>query len=251
MKNGKFSLVASVAGMMILTSACGAQKYSTGAADSLTSGSSTNPYTVVPTPVPSILPTPVPSSTPTNLLPPETYSFKVNGPNGAIKSQVFPATSTDNILKVTVITNSYGSVEGSNQSVGYNCVQYNVTVRPQGATSGGSTKQAFVSLTGQPGTGKCQGALAQPVLDFSSTLTTGHGAMEVSIAATNSDNCRKYHWNNYYGWIYGAPTDYETYYGQVSNPVVYGIGYAGCSLDVIYDTYNVVGSVQIHTNGTE
>jgi hypothetical protein len=225
MKNSKHMVrLVGVFGLMVLTSACGAQSYSSGAAGTSSS--------VIPTPVATVTPAPIPIPTSTpSTLPPETYSFTVTGPNGSVKSQTFPAVSTDSTLKVTVITNSSGSVQGSNQSVGYNCVQYTVTVKPQGSSSAGWSKQVLVSTTGSTGTGYCQGAQPQPTVDFSSYMTQGHGAMEVSIGATNSDNCRKYYFSTGSGYVYG-------------------VGWGGCPMDVIYSTYNVVGTVQIHTNGT-
>lgn len=158
-----------------------------------------------------------------NLLPPLTYAFEVTGSMGNVPSYTFPAVSTDNVLKLTLITNSYGYVENSNQAVAMKCIQYKVTVRPQGS-SGGRVVYQKVSLTGSPGVSgtSCDGALPQPSLDFSDLLTQGHGSFEVLVSAYNYDNCRQS------GWVGGA----------------------GCALNPVYDTHRINGTVQIHINGT-
>lgn len=173
-------------------------------------------------------------------IPPYSFSFDVTGSSGGTGSSptfTAPNISTDNRLIVALDASSPGSISSNGQNVVFNCVKYDVTVRPSGSTSGGQTQTEFVSTTGKDGTGPCAGATAKTSKDFSSLLTPGHGQMDVIVKVTYYDSCRQSQLPQYMSCTAWGCT-----------PA--GNLYAGCALNQVYYTHHISTDIRIYTNGT-
>jgi hypothetical protein len=123
-------------------------------------------------------------------------------------------------------------IPGSNMSATYGCVSYNVTV----SMTGGSQTLSTGTLAVGGGNSICPNAPTSTILDFSNRLTTGHGNITVSIAATGYDfycqSCLSY------PWMFNA----------------YPYGYYSCNmycpLHTVYMNHGVTGTMDVQVNGT-
>lgn len=139
-----------------------------------------------------------------------TFDFSNQGPQGK-----FTATQidTDNLLQVTVTLGQPTTIPGTGYTAEYSCAQFMVTVLGQSQT-------VFLSNTGSPGYGYCNGAQTSQMVDFSSRLTTGHGPVSVTVTNVSYDNCRLY------GDVYGY----------------------GCPMTAVYSTHILTGALSIVVN---
>jgi len=116
-----------------------------------------------------------------------TSTFKLAGPD-ASSGSTYTRTgiSTDNLLKITVTGGQPTQIaSGGNYVAGYTCIRVSVTVN-------GDTQDAFVTNTGHDGWGYCYGAKSSVTLDFSGSLSPGHGTVSVRVSDAQYDNCRLY-----------------------------------------------------------
>ncbi len=174
--------------------------------------------------------TPTPSSTTTSSTNPAyTYSFTETGIGGTSATYTTPAILTDTVLQVTVTAASAGALSlatgYSNFTANYGCISYNVTVLGQTMTTN--------ILSPNPGYDEnCPEAASSQMLDFSSRLTPGHGAVTVEISNPAYDfYCQM--WESGYPGIYN-PYTYNDY----------------CPLRAVYKTHTVAGSLSIAVDGS-
>lgn len=197
--------------------ACGGAPYSEissigGSSTTSTGSGSTSTGTGSGTPSTGGGTTPAPSDP--NLLPPISHAFSNQGVTSTSISDIV----TDNKLAVTVKLGQPSNIPNTGYTAAYRCARINVTVANQ-------TQTVFVSNTGADITESydpCSGAKKSQTVDFSSRLTTGHGAMSVAIQNVAYDNCRLY------GNVYGS----------------------GCFLTTVYSTHVINGTIDVHVNGT-
>jgi hypothetical protein len=158
-----------------------------------------------------------------NTIPMQSEEFTLAGtttpPNGSTRpgpmTHTISGIITDNRLRVVVSGGPAQPFSGGGFTVGLNCLQVRVTVN-------GSSQTAFVTNTGSPGYGYCNGAVASQTLNFDGQATPGHGAMSVTIDNPMYDNCRLY------GNIYSG----------------------GCPITAVYWSHQVDVKVGVQTNGT-
>ena len=156
-------------------------------------------------------------------------SFKIAGPGASSgSSYTRSGISTDSLLKVTVSGGQPTTIAAGGMTAQYSCMRVTVTV-------GSDTQEAFVTNTGSAGTGTCQGAVASQTLDFSHTLTPGHGTVSVKVSEAQYDNCSNQYselcsWGNMY-----------CYY-----PYSFNIAASGCAL---HNVYSVNGAASHYVQG--
>ncbi len=139
-----------------------------------------------------------------------TSSFKIAGPKASSgSSYTRSGISTDNVLRVTVTGGQPTTIASGSYTAQYSCMRVTVTV-------GSDTQEAFVTNTGSDGTGSCAGAKSSETLDFSGSLTPGHGSVSVKVSEAQYDNC-----SNQWPW--------------------YNIAMSGCALHDVY-TYGTSAS---------
>jgi hypothetical protein len=137
--------------------------------------------------------------------------------------------TTDNLLKVKVTAGSAANViPGSNFSATYGCVTYKVS----------ALGQTIVTNTLSPNGGNsiCPNASESQTIDFSSRLSSGHGAVTITVQPSGYDfycqGCLTY------PWLYNA----------------YPYGYYSCAmycpLKTVYKNHGVTGTLSIQVNGT-
>lgn len=139
-----------------------------------------------------------------------TFNFSNQGPTGTYTANNI---DTDNLLQVSVTLGQPTTIPGTGYTAEYSCAQFLVTVLGQSQT-------VFLSNTGSPGYGYCNGAQVSQMVDFSSRLTSGHGPVTVTIENVSYDNCRLY------GDVYGV----------------------GCPMTSVYSTHILTGALSIVVN---
>jgi hypothetical protein len=204
--------------------ACGSSSYTTGTTSAATTPAAAatgTPFTTTTTG----------STTATNQLPSIDESFTLAGTRGGSggASSATYTVSTDNLLQVTVTAGTAGSltVPGYGFSAQYECVTYNITVLGQTVTT-----NALSATAGEEYTPDCPGAANSQMIDFSSRLTTGHGAVQVTVASNTYDfdciSCNEY-------YAYG----------------IYPYGCANyCPMDLVFKNHTVTGTLSIAINGS-
>lgn len=163
-----------------------------------------------------------------NFNPAYTYSFSLTGPGGANSSTTLPAVDTDRMLKVRVKPGAAGvlSLPGnqySGFSAPYYCISYLITVLNQ------SVRTKTLALNG--GSIACPNAPESDTIDFSSRLTSSHGAITIKVSA--------------------ALYDFK-YMLCLWNPLLMtGGGAVSCDTykaAAVYNTHVVTGDMEIQTN---
>lgn len=189
------------------------------------------------------------STIPANLPSPITNSFQLQAKatSSSVCSNPTPAgvaagtfsygpITTDNLLKVTLTSNSPTAEPCSTATKYYSCVQWTVT-----ATDGTYTQSQNVKVSyGNPSTGPCAGLPNNQTISFNPS--SGHGPITLSVTQPQIDNCRLYYGyaNNFNSVL--SP-GYQTWIAPGN-----GSWYGGCAMGVAYDNYITSGSMSIQTN---
>ena len=164
------------------------------------------------------------------------YDFVIGGNGSVTLPQSFvqngktytQGITTDSILQVQIVSGSAGvittTVGSSNFSATYGCISYEVTV-------GGQTVTTETLSVDGANNENCPGAPDNQVIDFSSQLSEGHGAMFVTISNPRYD---------YYCNL--VEEGYIPYY----------MAQDYCPLHTVYSssygTHNVSGHMNVETN---
>ncbi len=167
----------------------------------------------------------------TNLAPPYSYSFTLNGPNGVYETPA-PGLQTDNLLQVRVTPMSAGNINvpGYGFSAPYKCVQLTVTV--------GDMVQTTNMLAVDGGGPLCQGAPTSQILNFSAALLQGHGPIRVKVSEP--------YYDFYYNLCLANPYSFLWPYGN----------YSSCQdpdlfrMRPIYQTHTMRAKIDVQVNGT-
>jgi hypothetical protein len=246
LKNKSFNFLVS-AGLVSLTTACGAPTLQTTQSKGYAYGAPVSVGSQISVPTPAITSTPnlsYGSTQPTNLVPAYTSDFKIYGARqlasvGGPSSVTLANIQADNILKVVISTSSPGVSSGNGYQAQFDCVKFSVKV-------GNSTQTAFLTTTNRDGIGVCQGARSKVTLDFSSQLTAGHGAMTVEISDPYFDNCYN---NNSFPNGTGFPFYNQGYATGYSYYGPYTFMYV-CNMNQVPSYLAISGTFAVHTNGT-
>ncbi|OFZ80689.1 MAG: hypothetical protein A2583_10500 [Bdellovibrionales bacterium RIFOXYD1_FULL_53_11] len=210
--NRKYIVIALAAIASASLAGCGDQAYQETPVDTATAASPVTPSSSTTT-------TETTTETETTTLPALTFSYEVTGASGVDPVDSFGNILTDNILKVKVVAGTAGQIrlsDGtySNWSAAYQCVQYKISALGQTVTTQVLAVDGGNSYI-------CPGAPSEQTIDFSSRLTSGHGAVTVTVQAYRYDSCLNY-----------------------------GYNFGGCAMHTVYYTHTVTGTLDIQTNGT-
>ncbi len=163
-----------------------------------------------------------------SVVPTITADFTVTGAGGSKPTAEMNDIHTNSLLKIKVISGpstnnsvSYGALAGTytNFSASYTCIMYKI----EGL--GSPYQTPFLALNGS--SMNCPGAPSSVVVDMSSRLTAGHGAVNLTISAIKYDNACD------------------------GNPLCWSNGYYGGTLigRSVYINHSVTGYLEIQTNG--
>lgn len=201
---------------------CGGTPYATFTPNSSTTSAATTSTTTTTTTTSS-----TGSTTTTSNLPAITDNFSLNGPGGTVTSYS-TSVNTDNVLSVEITAGAAGQMTlgtYSNYSATYGCISYSVEA------NGYTQSTGTLAVSSDSGTDyNCPSAAQSATLDFSSTLSPGHGETTITV----------------------TPIGYDFYCQYCeSYPSLFGYACAGyCPLHSIYKTHTVTGTIAITVNGT-
>lgn len=234
MKNWKKNaLLPVIIVLPLLISGCGGQAYQTQSASPTTSTSSTNNNTGNST-------TTTTTTTTSNLYPPVPVGFTLVGTRGTSpaptgSSKQITGISTDRTLRITFKADDLTPITSCNNgSCGYQT--YNGCVGLRASIDGGNSYQTVTintayqdedKLAANGGTGSCTDGAgntisANPVANFTGSMTSGHGA--ITLLIYNATSTTK------------GPTSYY--------------GYAVGPMQLLYYTWQIAVSAYIHTDTT-
>ena len=171
-----------------------------------------------------------PTDTSGNTNPPLAFSFSLNGRDTSgtvIPAWKSAAISTDNLLKIKITPGAAGglNVPGSGYVANYGCISYDVKVLDQMITTS--------TLAVNGGSSACPGAPTSQILDFTSRLTPGHGALQVQVSNPRYDfycvSCYTFPW--------------------FFNAYQYGCNMY-CPLRPLYKNHTAAGSIKVQVDGT-
>jgi hypothetical protein len=216
------TVFASLAAIALLTG-CGGTPYQDTSTSTTTSAGSTTSTTTSTTTSSSS----DGSDSTTDTAPDISSTFSLNGPGGTTTSYS-TTVNTDNTLKVEIIAGGAGqmSLSGySNYEATYGCISYEVTAL-------GTTQQTgtLAVSTNYDVSFNCYGSPTSTVLDFSSSLSPGHGDISVTVQPVGYDFYCQY------------CEDYPSLFGYACS------GY--CPLHSIYKSHTVTGTMVIEVDGT-
>jgi hypothetical protein len=218
----QITVIASLAAIALLTG-CGGTPYQSSTTTTTSTGStSTTTSTGTSTTTSSDG-----STTTTDTAPDISTSFSLNGPGGTTTSYS-TTVNTDNTLNVEIIAGGAGqmSLSGySNYEATYGCISYEVSAL-------GTTQQTgtLAVSSNYDVSFNCYGAPTSTVLDFSSSLSPGHGDITVTVTPVGYDFYCQY------------CEDYPSLFGYACS------GY--CPLHSIYKSHTVTGTMVIQVDGT-
>jgi hypothetical protein len=188
-----------------------------------------------------------------------TVGTVVNTLPPAIKKS-FSLTGSNTSYEVTTNSNSTLSVRlkaedgakmaltGSNFTTNYSCASFDVSLLIQNTVTGEWTESETVrSKTLQvDGQAPCGNGVAYDDIDFSGSLSPGHGALKIKISAPRYDFlCKMYYacWQTYGAQYYAYGTACYDLMSQASYQQV-------CPSKSVYSTHVVKGAFQIKIDGT-
>jgi hypothetical protein len=172
-------------------------------------------------------------------------TFVIKGAASGTTSQSF-SIKTDSALKIVVSAGSAQKLGSTGYTVGFNCQRYQISAL-------GSTQEAFVLRSGYTPSSSadpCYDAKKSVTLDFSELLTTGHGAVTVSVTNGEYDNCRRA--PTYDAPFCGSYCPFITYSYPYTNMV--WAEYGGCQMSSLYypgngtAAHTIAGKLTIVTN---
>lgn len=221
LKSKRFALALALAAVASLGTGCGQQAYDE--TDGGTSSTSSGGSTPIPTYTGTSIPSPTPTTTTTNGSPNYSFHFQVQGTGYA--SQIGGGgmqVSTDTVLSISVTAGNGLQLPGTGYTVGFNCEMFNIKVGNDSQTAfvKKSNYTDFMLLYGYMSYDPCESANTTWTADFSSSLSPGHGAVNIQVNGTQYDNCRL-------------------------NGDVYD---GGCGMSSVYSTHLVDGFLQVTTD---
>ena len=149
--------------------------------------------------------------------------------------------STDNILKIEVLAQPGTAVlqspsgQYSGFSTNYHCISYQVSVYDDTGTMIGS--QTTKLLASDSTNSICTGSPSSQILDFSGSVQSPHGGVDVRVQPLAYDWYCELWYDNYN--IYGFSSPYYSYYSY------------WCPSKAVYANHEVNASIQIQVNGTQ
>jgi hypothetical protein len=185
------------------------------------------------------IPTPSPSATGGPAL---TFSGQITGSTGTTPSWTSPTFETDNTLQVRITPNQAGSIVSGTPNVDsyftgiYNCAEFTVVVLGDTVTTQPMAldpSQPCWSQSGSP----IYGVQSSQLIDFSSRLSSGHGAISVAITGGATDD--------YCQWLADNVTNpYSSAYMEYNWTSLF------CEVRAIYKTHVATFTVGVGIDGT-
>ncbi|MBC7691707.1 MAG: hypothetical protein H7222_08040 [Methylotenera sp.] len=182
-----------------------------------------------------------------NLPPAIRKTFSITGGTGSYETTI-PSTDAQLSVRVSATDGGQVAISGSNFTTAYSCASYDVTLSVQD-TSGywHDTETVTTKRLQVAGQAPCGDGVAHDDIDFSGSVSPGHGAFKIRLSAPRYDFYCKMYWNCQA--TYGS---YQYAYGTNCYDLLKPAAYAQvCPSKTVYSTHVVRGALQIRIDNTD